>query len=508
MRLTELLIGVKFLEVRGAAIEGSDVKKIAYDSRKVIAHTLFVAVRGFQTDGHQFIGTAVDAGANVVVCETMPVEINENCVYLRVADSRVALASLAKRFYENASDKLKLIGVTGTNGKTTTTMLIKSVLESVGMKSGLIGTVSYEIGEEKVDASRTTPEALELHEFFYKMSEAGCAACVMETSSHALTLKRTHGLRYDVAVFTNLTRDHLDFHGTMENYFNAKKILFDELGENAVAVTNQDDPYGERIVSETKAHVMRYAVQEKNSPVQKTSDVLAKVMNYQLFGTSATIEYKTKSGTDAKAAVFKQIGKFNLYNILAAYGACAALGIEQDDILRGIAKCAGVPGRMEQIWSNDQRTAVVDYAHSPDALVNVIRALKEVMTADARLITVFGCGGNRDKGKRPEMGKIADEESSVVILTSDNPRSENPETILDDIEAGMSEPRRMGTEFYRIENREAAIRQGISLLKQKDVLLVAGKGHETYQEIQGVKYEFDDREIIRKIFAEGKKSTA
>lgn len=472
------------------------IEAIVYDSRKVKLGTLFVAIKGFKTDGHLFIESAVQNGAAVVVCEAIPVQRHAPCVYLKVEDSRKALAKLAKAFYGNASDRLTIIGVTGTNGKTTTTFLIKSILDASGIRAGLIGTIAYQIGNEVLEAERTTPEAVELHAFFDKMVKMGCTHCVMEVSSHSLALSRTHGIRFQVGVFTNLSRDHLDFHGTMENYFKAKKILFDNLDEQAVAVTNWDDSYGKRIVSECKAPVISYSVSNEGETtgraVPSEATLSAQVLHYELGATSVILNVEGQTHIHA----FGLIGRFNLYNILAAYGVGLALGLSHNTIIHGIAKCKGVRGRMEQIWSNDRRCAIVDYAHTPDALENVLRSIREVMPKEGKLITVFGCGGDRDRGKRPEMGRIAENLSDVVILTSDNPRSENPETILDEIEAGMSKTK----VYYRIADREKAIEKGTELLQQGDVLLIAGKGHETYQEIQGVKHHFDDRETVEKFF--------
>lgn len=488
--LNELLGAISVLEIKGETRE-HQVSVIEYDSRKVKEGALFVAIRGFKTDGHQFIENAVKSGAVAVVCEEFPKALDSERMYVRVENARIALALLAKRFYGEASEKLTMIGVTGTNGKTTTTTLIHSILTNAGVKAGLIGTIAYKIGNETIDAERTTPEATELQSFFDKMVKAKCKACVMEVSSHALELHRVYGIRYDVAVFTNLTRDHLDFHATMENYFRAKKILFDSLDEKAVAITNQDDLYGERIVADTKATVIRYGIEESS---EKRADVCARVHSFQLFGTSATI---FANGGEHLQTI-KHIGKFNLYNALAAYSAGMAMKFTHEEIMRGISRCEGVAGRMEQVWSKDHRCAIVDYAHTPDALLNVIRAIKEVKSPEAKLITLFGCGGDRDRGKRPLMGEIAERESDIVILTSDNPRTENPETILDEVEAGMTKAKR----YYRIADRQAAIRKGIALIGHGDVLLVAGKGHEPYQEIQGVKYPFDDRAVIKNIFDE------
>jgi UDP-N-acetylmuramyl-tripeptide synthetase len=486
------LLGTIFaLEIKGEIKGREEINAIEYDSRNVKEGALFVAIRGLKTDGHQFIENAVKSGALAIVCEEFPKTLDSERIYIRVENSRIALALLAKRFYDDPSEKLVMIGVTGTNGKTTTTMLIHSILTNKGIKAGLIGTIAYKIGSETMDAERTTPEAVELQAFFDKMVKAGCKACVMEVSSHALELRRVHGVRYDIAVFTNLTRDHLDFHGTMENYFRAKKILFDSLDEKAVAVTNQDDLYGERIIADTKAAVVRYGIEEGG---EKHADIRAKAHSFQLFGTSVSIF----SGSDKHLQTIKHIGKFNLYNVLAAYSAGVSMKFTHEEIMRGISSCEGVAGRMEQVWSKDHRCAIVDYAHTPDALLNVIRTIKEVKSPEAKLITIFGCGGDRDKGKRPLMGEIAERESDVVILTSDNPRTENPDSILDEIEAGMTKTKR----HYRIADRQAAIRKGVTLIGHGDVLLVAGKGHETYQEIQGVKYPFDDRVTIKNIFDE------
>ncbi|MGQ9804966.1 MAG: UDP-N-acetylmuramoyl-L-alanyl-D-glutamate--2,6-diaminopimelate ligase [Chlorobiales bacterium] len=489
--LNRLLGAISALEIRGEIKGHEEISAIEYDSRKVKEGALFAAIRGLKTDGHLFIEKAVQAGAIAIVCEEFPKMMDSERVYIGVENSRIALALLAKRFYDDASGKLVMIGVTGTNGKTTTTMLIHSILTNAGIKAGLIGTIAYKIGNETIDAERTTPEAVELHAFFEKMVKAGCKACVMEVSSHALELRRVHGIRYDVGVFTNLTRDHLDFHGTMENYFRAKKILFDSLDEKAVAVTNQDDLYGERIVADTKARVIQYGIEDGS---EKRADVRARVHSFKLYGTSATIF----ANDGEHLQTIKHIGKFNLYNVLAAYSAGVAMKFTHEEIMQGISRCEGVAGRMEQVWSKDHRCAIVDYAHTPDALLNVIRAIKEVKSPEAKLITLFGCGGDRDKGKRPLMGEIAERESDIVILTSDNPRTENPEAILDEIETGMTKTK----PYYRIADRQAAIRKGISLIGYGDVLLVAGKGHETYQEIQGVKYPFDDRAVIKNIFDE------
>lgn len=496
MRLKSLIESITPLEVHGELGEDREIAGLAYDSRKVVKGSLFVAIRGFKTDGHQFIGRALTAGAQAVVCEALPPELKPDVMYVKVANSREALAQLSKAFFGDPSDKLKVIGVTGTNGKTTTTTLIKSILETNDIKCGLVGTNGYEIGDEKIEADRTTPESLELHELFAKMLEAGCKVVVMEVSSHSLCLKRTCGIRFDIALFTNLSHDHLDFHGTIEKYAEAKKILFDGLDKNAIALINADDPFAEFMVKDTAARVIRCGVDEiENKRTGRApADVVAKVFSYQISGTSAAIV----NGTETMMHSFQMLGRFNMYNIVMAFAVGSLFNIDRVNIIRGIMKCPTVRGRMEQVWSKDHRCAIVDYSHTPDALEKVITAIRQLKPEDGKIITVFGCGGDRDRQKRPLMGKIADEKSDVVIITSDNPRSEEPEKILDEIEAGMTRKKN----FYRIADRDDAIRKGITLLNRGDVLLVAGKGHETYQEVKGVRQHFDDREVIEIVFRE------
>ncbi|NTW50535.1 MAG: UDP-N-acetylmuramoyl-L-alanyl-D-glutamate--2,6-diaminopimelate ligase [Chlorobiales bacterium] len=496
MRLKTLVETITPLDVYGELCKDSEVAGLSYDSRKVVPSSVFVAIRGFKTDGHQFIGKAVASGAQAVICEDLPTELLPEVTYVKVSDSRQALAQLSKTFFGNPSDNLKVIGVTGTNGKTTTTTLIKSILENNGIKSGLIGTNGYEIGGEKIDAERTTPESLELHELFAKMLDAGCTVVVMEVSSHSLFLKRTYGIRFDVALFTNLSHDHLDFHETIEKYAEAKKILFDSLDKNATAIVNADDPYSELMVKDTAAKVIRCGVVEMSNKqaARISTDVVAKVFSYQISGTTAVIA----NGTETMMHRFQMLGRFNMYNIVMAFAVGSLFSIDRINIIRGIMKCATVRGRMEQIWSKDHRCAIVDYSHTPDALEKVISAIKQLKPEDGKIITVFGCGGDRDRQKRPLMGKIADEKSDVVIITSDNPRSEEPDKILDEIEVGMTRKKN----FYRIPDRNDAIRKGVTLLNRGDVLLVAGKGHETYQETKGVRQHFDDREVIEIIFKE------
>jgi UDP-N-acetylmuramoyl-L-alanyl-D-glutamate--2,6-diaminopimelate ligase len=486
MTLKELLEHLSPVEQAGTLSDAS-VVRIDYDSRKVVAGSVFVAIKGFKSDGHLFIDKAVAQGAIAVVCEEMPSEKSRNLFYVKVENSRKALAILSNAFFGNPTAKLKLIGITGTNGKTTTAFLAKTVLEAGGYKTGLIGTVRYEIGDEIIPAERTTPEAPELCEMFARMIDKGLTAAVMEVSSHSLVLDRVFGMTFSVGVFTNLTHDHLDFHGTMGSYFDAKKMLFDNLPESATAITNVDDDYGEIILKDTKAKTLRYGI-------EKAADVKATIFSYKLDGTVASISYDGQT----MAYQFKLVGKFNAYNVLAAYSIGLAAGMARVDILRGLTKCESVAGRFEQVWSKDHRCAIIDYSHTPDALEKIIRAIKEIKPSDGNLITVFGCGGDRDKGKRPLMGRIASEDSDIIIVTSDNPRTEDPEQIMNDIFKGITRE----TVVYRILDREEAIRKGITLLARGDVLLVAGKGHEAYQEINGKRFYFNDKDMVLKIFAE------
>ncbi|ACF13296.1 UDP-N-acetylmuramyl-tripeptide synthetase [Chloroherpeton thalassium ATCC 35110] len=496
MRLKDLINSIELVEIAGELHEDTPVGSICFDSRKVGPNAVFVAIRGFNTDGHQYINQAVEADAMAIVCEEIPKSWSSHQLFLKVWDSREALAKIAKRFYENASDELKVIGVTGTNGKTTTTGMIKCILDANEIKTGLIGTTGYIIGNQLYELDRTTPDALELHQLFHKMLEAGCRAVVMEVSSHALALKRTAGIRFDIAVFTNLTHDHLDFHGSMTAYADAKKLLFDNLSESAFAVINADDDYAEKMVKDCKANIVRCGVinareKELENPI---IDVMAKVFSYTINGTSAIIA----DDKNSMMHQFRTLGKFNMYNTVEAYAAGLAFGFDRIHIIRGLMKCPPVRGRMQQVWSKDHRCAIVDYSHTPDALENALQTICLVKPENGRIITLFGCGGDRDKEKRPLMGKIAEDNSDIIIITSDNPRSEDPEKILDDIQAGIHKQ----NNFYRIVDRETAIRKAITLLTRGDVALIAGKGHETYQEIAGKKFHFDDKEIIESVFRE------
>jgi len=465
-----------------------EVRGIQYDSRKVARGELFVAIRGTTTDGQNFINGAIGKGAKAVVLEddsAIPDSLfmHAGVVKIVVQDSRKALAQISANFYGHPSRRLTLIGVTGTNGKTTTTHLIKSILEARGDRVGLIGTIEYKIGNEAIPATHTTPESLELNQLLSSMVDNACTAVVMEVSSHSLQMHRVHGLEFSTAAFTNLTQDHLDFHGTMEEYFKAKQILFSELSSSATAVTNADDRFGMRMIEKTQAGRLSYGT---ISP----ADVMAEDVRMTIHGTTFMVAYKGGRQQIQSSLT----GRFNVANISAAYAVGVALGIPAESIRLGIAGVRSVRGRFEQIVSPRGWTAIVDYAHTPDALENCLRTIHDILPEHRanRIVTVFGCGGNRDKAKRPTMGAIASSLSDVTIITSDNPRKEDPQTIVDEINTGVVKGRTVMTEV----NRRKAIMMALELAGVGDVILIAGKGHEDYQVIGEAKHHFDDREEV------------
>jgi UDP-N-acetylmuramoyl-L-alanyl-D-glutamate--2,6-diaminopimelate ligase len=497
MVLLDLLEGVSVTKLfsslygKMALTQDISVHGIQYDSRKVAHGDLFVAIAGAALDGHAFVEGAINRGAVAVVMQNDdalpdPFFMHAGVVKIVVPDSRKALARMSANFYGHPSRKLRLVGVTGTNGKTTTTHLIRSILEADGATVGLIGTIGYMIGGEKLPATHTTPESLELNQLLALMVERGCGAAVMEVSSHALALNRVFGLKFSAACFTNLTQDHLDFHGNMEEYFKAKKLLFAELPAESCAVSNADDPYGMKILEGTQARTVTYS-QERDADVQ------ARDVRLDVGGVSMSVSYDGQSHTVES----RLTGRFNVENILAAYGTGVGLGIREECIRRGISHLPSVRGRFEQIISPAGWTAVVDYAHTPDALEKCLRTIRDLLPAEnpGRIITVFGCGGNRDRGKRPTMGRIASEMSDITIVTSDNPRKENPGAIIDEVMAGVQS----GTTVYREPDRRAAIGQALALARRGDVVLVAGKGHEDYQVIGENRQHFDDHEEIEKL---------
>src|SRR5947209_9012189 len=461
------------------------VESIAYDSRRVQKNGLFVALRGEKNDGHEFIGQAIEKGAAVIVAEREEKHPRATCVV--VENTRSALADLAAIFYGRPAQRLKLAAVTGTNGKTTTTFLIKHICEKAGLRCGLIGTVRYEIGERILPAIRTTPESLDVQELLAQIANAGCRAAALEVSSHALAQERTRALEWDVAVFTNLTQDHLDFHGTMENYFESKMKLFTQLAQQQqkrepVAVVNIDDRYGEQLLAK---------IDKSTSVVTFGMGVRAdfRASNYRMdfSGTSYQLDARGKS----YLVRLPLIGRFNVANSMAALAAANALGLNLREAVLSLGKSPQVPGRLEMVPAKRQFQVFVDYAHTPDALLNVLKTLRQL--EPNRLIVVFGCGGNRDREKRPLMGAVADQNADYAVITSDNPRKEDPDEIIAEIEQGFR-----GSYFEKISDRTAAISRAIELAQPRDIVLVAGKGHENYQEFADHTVPFEDIQVARR----------
>jgi UDP-N-acetylmuramoyl-L-alanyl-D-glutamate--2,6-diaminopimelate ligase len=477
---------VEVLDQRGDA--NSLVYAITDDSRAVVSGSLFVAVKGERVDGHGFIHQAIKAGAVGVIAQSSVA--SGTLPFVQVADSRKALGLLGSQFHGNPSARLKMIGVTGTNGKTTTTYLCKALLEGVGQRVGLIGTVAYQIGQESLPASHTTPGALDLQELLSKMVESGLTAAVMEVSSHALALDRTSGCEYDMALFTNLTQDHLDFHHTMDEYFEAKLRLFTGMagGQKAGkrAFVNMDDPHGSAVLAACPVPVWSYAIQNQ-------ADLRAERVHLSLAGT--TFSAATPAGTFTVES--RLVGEHNVYNLLAAIGVALQEGATPDQICETTTRIVNVPGRFERVYSGQDFTVVVDYAHTEDALLRLLTAAQTLKAG--RIITVFGCGGDRDRGKRPKMGRAAVEYSDVVVLTSDNPRTEDPMAILREVEVGVRDAlaRRGHVQYHLVPDRREAIGAAIREAQGGDMVLIAGKGHEDYQIIGTKKFHFDDREVAR-----------
>ena len=486
-RMLQALEGqVKILETHGNP--DVSVTAITDDSRAVRAGSVFVAVKGEQVDGHQFIPAAMKAGMAALVMQQPTVNLSITSV--RVADSRKAVGLLGSCFYGEPSSRIRMIGVTGTNGKTTTTYVCKTLLEALGQQVGLIGTVAYQIGKETIPASHTTPGALELQQLLAKMVATGCTTAVMEVSSHALAQDRTSGCEYDVAVFSNLTQDHLDFHETMEEYFKAKLRLFTGLTgtrkSNKRAIVNIDDPSGNRIKQLCPAPVWTYALKTK-------ADLQAEDVRLSLDGTTFTVA----SPAGSFPVESHLVGEHNVYNLLAAIGVALHEGATPEQVRQAVTYVTNVPGRFERVIAGQRFTVVVDYAHTEDALVRLLTAAQALKAG--RIITVFGCGGDRDRGKRPTMGRAAVQFSDVVILTSDNPRTEDPQSILQDVEVGVTEAlrRRPQVQYQKVSDRREAIHAAVRDARPGDMVLIAGKGHEDYQIIGTKKFHFDDREVAR-----------
>lgn len=478
MVLEELIKGLKTVSVCGQT--DIEITGVNIDSRRIKEGHLFVAQRGTQVDGHKFIPKAIELGAKAVLCEVLPEEKAEGVTYVQVESTEDVVGKVATTFYGDPSRKLKLVGVTGTNGKTTIATLLYNMFRKLGYKCGLLSTVCNYIEDEAIPADHTTPDPIELNYLLSRMVDAGCQYAFMECSSHAIAQKRIGGLNFVGGLFTNLTRDHLDYHKTFENYRNAKKAFFDQLPKTAFAITNADDKNGMVMVQNTKATVKTYST-------RTMADFKAKILECHFGGMYLEI--------DGREVGVQFIGKFNVSNLLAVYGAAVMLGEKPENVLLVMSTLKSVSGRLDPIQSPEGYTAIVDYAHTPDALENVLNAIHEVLEGKGRVITVCGAGGNRDKGKRPLMAQEAVKQSDKVIITSDNPRFEEPQDIINDMLAGLDDQQMK--KVVSIVDRREAIRTACMLAQKGDVILVAGKGHEDYQEIKGVKHHFDDKEVLR-----------
>lgn len=481
MIIIELVNRIPILEIHGD--NNLEVTELVIDSRKVTENSLYIAMRGTVVDGHSFIASAIEKGASAIVCEEFPETLAENVTYVKVKDSSKALGHLASNFYGNPSHKLKLIGVTGTNGKTSVSTLLFDVFKNLGYPAVLLSTVEIRIGEEIIPATHTTPDVITINRILAEAVEKGCEFAFMEVSSHGIAQNRIEGLHFKIAGFTNLTHDHLDYHKTFEEYLKTKKRFFDELEDTAIAITNVDDKNGNVMLQNTKAKKKSYAL-------KTMADYHGKLLEVDFNGMLLNFNGKEFWTT--------LTGKFNVYNLLLVFGIAEELGFEQNEILQAVSKLKRVSGRFETFKSDGGIFFIVDYAHTPDALENILDSVNDIRTKNERLITVFGCGGDRDHSKRPEMGNIATKKSTLAIITSDNPRTEDPAQIIKEIEAGV-EPQNF-SKYTSIPDRREAIKMAIKFAEPKDIILVAGKGHETYQEINGVKHHFDDKEVINELW--------
>ena len=480
MNLETLLNRIPVLEIIGK--QNPEVSEIVFDSRKAVENLLYVAIKGTVSDGHSFINAAIEKGAKIVVCEDLPETLNNEITFIKVKNSSKVLGQLASNFYGNPSEKLNLIGITGTNGKTSATTLLFHIFKNLGFQSALISTVEYRIADEIIPSTHTTPDVLTLNKILAKAVETGCEYAFMEVSSHGIDQNRTEGLHFKIAGFTNITHDHLDYHKTFDAYLKTKKRFFDELNPEAIAITNIDDKNGNVMLQNTKAQKKTYAL-------KTMADYHGRILEADFNGMLLNFNGKEFWST--------LTGKFNVYNLLLAFAVTIECGFHEEDVLKAISNLKRVKGRFETLKSEGGIFFVVDYAHTPDALENILDSINEIRTKNERLITVFGCGGDRDHAKRPEMGKIATRKSTLAIITSDNPRTENPAEIIKEIEAGV-EPQNY-SKYTSIPDRKDAIKMAIKFAEPKDIILVAGKGHEDYQEINGVKHHFDDKEVIMEL---------
>ncbi len=480
-QLLDILKGLEIKETIGSL--NKEISSVCFDSRTVNKNSLFVATKGTQVDGHQYIKTAIELGATAIVCEKLPKKLEKKVSYLKVENSQFALGEIASLWYDEPSKKLKLIGVTGTNGKTTIATLLNQLFTNLGYFTGLISTIENKIGAQSIKATHTTPDALSINKLMSDMVENGCEYCFMEVSSHALHQGRTAGLDFDGGIFTNITHDHLDYHKDFPSYIKAKKIFFDNLKKEAFALTNLDDKNGMIILQNCKAQKYSYSI-------QSLGDFKARIIENQINGLNLII--------DEQDVWFRLTGSFNAYNLLAIYGTATILEQEKQEVLSVLSNLHSVNGRFDHFLSPEGIVAIVDYAHTPDALLNVLKTINDIKQGAERIITVVGAGGNRDKTKRPEMAMIAADYSDQVILTSDNPRFEKPDDIIEDMKARLNH--KQGLKTIAISKRDEAIKTAFAMANPKDFILIAGKGHETYQEIEGVKYHFDDKEVITNLF--------
>ncbi|MEC5172751.1 UDP-N-acetylmuramoyl-L-alanyl-D-glutamate--2,6-diaminopimelate ligase [Chryseobacterium nepalense] len=481
MQLNELLKRIPVLEIHGD--DSREISQLVFDSRKVTDNSLYIAMRGTVVDGHSFIAASEEKGAKAIVCEEFPDNLNEDITYVKVKNSSKALGQLASNFYGNPSEKLKLIGVTGTNGKTSVSTLLFDVFKNLGYDSALLSTVEIRIADQIIPATHTTPDVITINKILAQAVEEGCEFAFMEVSSHGIAQNRIEGLHFKIAGFTNLTHDHLDYHKTFDEYLKTKKRFFDELDGTAVAITNIDDKNGNVMLQNTKAAKKSYAL-------KTMADYHGRLLEVDFNGMLLNFNGKEFWTT--------LTGKFNVYNLLLVFGIASELGFEQEEILQAISQLKRVSGRFETFKSDGGIIFIVDYAHTPDALENILDSINDIRTKNERLITVFGCGGDRDHAKRSEMGNIATKKSTLAIITSDNPRTEDPAAIIKEIEAGV-EPQNF-SKYTSIPDRKEAIKMAIKFAEPKDIVLVAGKGHETYQEINGVKHHFDDKETINELW--------
>jgi len=480
--LKDILYKVSLRTVKGDT--GTVIKDLVIDSRKVSPGSCFIAIRGTVADGHLYIGKAIEQGAVAVVCENLPETIHPGITYLEVANSAEAAGYMSHNFYGEPSLKVKLVGVTGTNGKTTIATVLWKLFTAMGYKCGLISTIRNQVGEEIVETTHTTPDAIKINSLLGRMADAGCEYVFMECSSHAIHQHRISGLQFAGALFSNITHDHLDYHQTFDEYIRVKKSWFDQLPSNAFAISNADDKRGGVMLQNTAAKKYFYSL-------RTIADFKGKILENSLSGLHMTI--------NDTEVYFKLIGEFNAYNLLAVYGAAVCLGMAKDTVLQVLSSLDGAEGRFDYIISSKSKViGIVDYAHTPDAVLNVLATIKKLRQGNEQVITVLGCGGDRDKTKRPLMAEVACEYSDKVILTSDNPRSEDPLEILTDMQAGVNAAAKK--KVISIADRKEAIKTAVSLAQKEDIVLVAGKGHENYQEIKGVKYDFDDKKILKEMF--------